>query len=412
MNGSMKMLKLGVDGFKSLRQVEWRPSDLNVLIGPNASGKSNLMRSLELISAAASGTLAEFVRNGGGMGAIRWDNHQSSSISFRLKTSPSPQRTEDESLTYEVELSRLGEGAGFEINSESLSKRHAFEQKLQASPFFFLERRRAIARIFDETKREDGKVKGLVRLPEDAVRDEESSLSVAGNPIVGSFLQNRVLTSYRQNLAGWSVYHAFGSHPESIIRQPLVVRHEKRVAPDGGNMVSVLQTLYNERRGFQERIDDAMRAAFPDSYERLAFQTVADQRVQLAVQFSGLDRPTPAAGLSDGTLTFLVLLTVLGSPEAAPVIAVDEPEIGLHPSMLSIVAEFALEASRHSQVIISTHSEALLNAFSDTKPSTTVVKWSRGESVLNQLPDQQLSEWLKSYSLGELFSSGELESVP
>ncbi len=93
-------------------------------------------------------------------------------------------------------------------------------------------------------------------------------------------------------------------------------------------------------------------------------------------------------------------------------IAVDEPEIGLHPSMLSIVAEFAVEASRNSQVIISTHSEALLNAFSETQPATTVVKWSHGETSLTRLPQGQMAEWLKSYSLGALFASGELEAIP
>src|SRR6266568_4640932 len=94
-----------------------------------------------------------------------------------------------------------------------------------------------------------------------------------------------------------------------------------------------------------------------------------------------------------------------------PLIAVDEPEIGLHPSMLSIVAEFAVEASRHSQVIISTHSEAFLNAFGETRPTTTVVRWNQGETSLTKLDDNQLAEWLKSYSLGALFASGELENV-
>lgn len=411
----MKILKLGVSGFRSLKKVDaWEPSALNVLIGPNASGKSNLMRLLELVSSAATGKLGTAIQEAGGMGAICWDNQKNASLSFHLKTSPvkADGHLETQSLNYDVELSRLGEGAGYRVNSELLANYSAVEKGQASSPFKFLDRHRGTAHVYDETKREDGRPKGLVRVPDDALQDDETILSVAGNPLVSSFLQNWVLTDYQRELAGWSVYHAFGSHPESIIRRPLVVKHEKRVSPDGSNLVSVLQTLYNSSRDFQERIDDAMRAAFPDCYERLLFQPVADQRVQLAIQFAGLDHPTPAAGLSDGTLRFLFLLTVLGSPEAAPLIAVDEPEIGLHPSMLSIVAEFAVEASRHSQIIISTHSEALLNAFSETRPATTVVKWSHGETTLTKLPDEQLGEWLKSYSLGALFASGELETIP
>src|SRR5205823_3038379 len=151
-------------------------------------------------------------------------------------------------------------------NQEILANPYRFEHGEANSPFKFLTRQRASARIFDENK------KSLVPVPDDAIYDEETVLSVAGNPIVSSFLQNRVLTAYQQNLVRWSVYHAFGSHPESAIRQPLVVRHEKRVAPDGENMVSVLQTLYTSTRDFRLRIDDAMHAAFPDCYEELLFQ--------------------------------------------------------------------------------------------------------------------------------------------
>jgi predicted ATPase len=412
----VKILKLNLKGFRSLKNIDWQPGDLNVLIGPNAAGKSNLMRAIEFISAAAAGGLGKLIQEAGGIGAICWDNQKSAAITLKLKTSPiDPGRdVEQESLTYDLELWRLGESSNFQINLELLAKHYAYEHGEAPSPYKFVERRRNRAHIYDESKKDDGSNlrKGLVAVPDDAMQEEETVLSVAGNPIVGSFLQNQVITAYQRDIASWSVYHAFGSHPESAIRKPLVVRHEKRVAPDGENLVSVLQTLYTSTRDFRQRIDDAMRAAFPDSYEELLFQPVADQRVQLAVQFSGLSHPTPAANLSDGTLRFLFLLTVLGSSEAASLICVDEPEIGLHPSMLSIISEFAVEASRHSQIVISTHSESLLNAFSgDTHPNTTVVKWSDGETKLTVLPEGQLAEWLKSYSLGALFISGELETA-
>jgi predicted ATPase len=414
-NCGMKILKLNLKGFRSLKQIDWQPGNLNVLIGPNASGKSNLMRAIEFISAAASGGLGRLVQDAGGIGALCWDNQKNAAITVRLKTSPidAGRDLERESLTYDLELLRLGESSNFRVNGELLAKQFAFEHNEAPSPYKFVERRRATAHIYDETKRDDGSNlrKGLVPVPEDALQEEETVLSVAGNPIVGSFLQNRVITAYQRDLLSWSVYHAFGSHPESAIRKPLVVRHEKRVTPDGENLVSVLQTLYTSTRDFRQRIDDALRAAFPDSFEELLFQPVADQRVQLAIQFTGLSHPTPAANLSDGTLRFLFLLTILGSSEAGPVICVDEPEIGLHPSMLSIVAEFAVEASRRSQIIISTHSEALLNAFNGTLLNTTVVKWSEGATKLATFPEGQLAEWLKSYSLGALFSSGELENA-
>jgi len=102
---------------------------------------------------------------------------------------------------------------------------------------------------------------------------------------------------------------------------------------------------------------------------------------------------------------------VLGSPSLAPVIAIDEPETGLHPAMLPLIAEFAVEASRRSQIIFTTHSPQFLDAFTDPQPTTTVAKWANGETTLHTLDADQLDYWLKEYSLGSLFKSGELEQM-
>ncbi len=106
-----------------------------------------------------------------------------------------------------------------------------------------------------------------------------------------------------------------------------------------------------------------------------------------------------------------MLVTVLASPDAAPVIAIDEPETGLHPSMFPIIAEYAVEAAERSQVILTTHSPQFLDAFKDTFPTTTVAMWDSGQTVLKVLEGDTLREWLKGYSLGKLFQSGELEGL-
>jgi predicted ATPase len=173
----------------------------------------------------------------------------------------------------------------------------------------------------------------------------------------------------------------------------------------------VLHTLYTGERDFKKAIDSAMRAAFGEDFEELVFPPAADQRIQLRVRWKPLRREQSAADLSDGTLRFLFLLTVLASPSPAPVIAIDEPETGLHPSMLPIVAEYADEATLRSQVILTTHSPQFLDAFTGTGPSTTVAKWANGETILQKLEGEKLQYWLKEYSLGALFKSGELETM-
>ncbi len=193
------------------------------------------------------------------------------------------------------------------------------------------------------------------------------------------------------------------------MRQPAVARYEKRVDSDGQNLVNVLHTLYTGDRGFKNDINLAMSAAFGDDFEELVFPPAADQRIQLRVRWKTLRREQSAADLSDGTLRFLFLLTVFASPNPAPLIAIDEPENGLHPSMLPIVAEYAVDASERTHVLITTHSPQLLDAFQDVFPTTTVVSWTEGETILKVPNAHDLNRWLKEYSLGTLFRSGELE---
>ena len=118
-----------------------------------------------------------------------------------------------------------------------------------------------------------------------------------------------------------------------------------------------------------------------------------------------------AADLSDGTLRFLFLLAVLANPKQPSLIAIDEPETGLHPSMLPIVAEYARDASRQTQVIFTTHSPEFLDAFGKEPPTTTVAEWINGETKLRIIAGEELQYWLDKYSLGELFRSRQLESM-
>lgn len=185
---------------------------------------------------------------------------------------------------------------------------------------------------------------------------------------------------------------------------------KKRVETDGKNLISVLHTLYTEDRDFKNDINEAMRAAFGEDFDELIFPPAADQRIQLRLRWKTLKREQSAADLSDGTLRFLFLVAVLALPDPAPLIAIDEPETGLHPSMLPIVAEHAVDASERTQVVLTTHSPQFLNAFKDHSPKIAVTKWSDGETFLKNLKGELLDLWLKEYSLGSLQLSGELES--
>lgn len=391
----MKIANLSIQGFRSLRNVNWSPGDLNVIIGPNGTGKSNLLRCLELLSISAQGKLGKTIQSLGGMESIAWDG-QARFIRFSLEVKPGSSETDPD--LYALELVRLGAGSSYKVETERLT--HSGKHRSTPGPFKFLERSANKAIIFNGNE-------DTFDTPADYVSDTESLLSIAAGP----FSINPFIPVFQRELASFAIYHDLDTRPEATIRQSAIARFEKRVDPDGHNLVSVLHTLYTGDRDFKNDIHTAMQAAFGDDFEELVFPPAADQRIQLRIRWKSLKREQSAAELSDGTLRFLFLLCVLASPSLAPVIAIDEPETGLHPAMLPLVAEYAVEASRRAQIIFTTHSPQFLDAFTGVKPTTTVAQWANGETTLHTLDAAQLDYWLKKYSLGSLFRSGELEQM-
>lgn len=393
----MKIERLDIDGFRSFRKTSWRPGDLNVIIGPNGSGKSNLLRFMELLSVSAQSRLGKYVQSLGGMDPIVWDG-KADSIKCVLKTTPAGDERGPEQ--YELEMLRLGKASSYKIGSERLTNYLEVRSGSQDEPFIFLERMGKSAVIFDTAQRR-------FTTPEDFVSEEETLLSLASGP----FTHNQRIPPFQRALASIAVYHDIRTDRDAHLRSPVVSRVEERVDPDGQNLVSVLHTLYASNREFKRDIHIAMQSAFGDDFEELVFPPASDQRVQMRIRWKTLQREQSTAEMSDGTLRFLFLLAVLANPSPPPVIAIDEPETGLHPSMLPIVAEYAADAATRSQVVLTTHSTQLLDAFTETKPVTTVSAWENGETTLRTLDGEELDYWLKSYSLGSLFKSGELEKM-
>ena len=384
----MKIKHLNVKGYRSLKDVNWQPGDLNVVIGQNGTGKSNLLRMMELIAAAAHGKLSKYIQKAGGMGAILWDGI-APSIHIDLTL------TEPE-YNYELGVVRLGTTNSYFIRPEILTGYAIQGNDQKSSEIRYIERKDGLS---------DQEVKAFESIG--YIPQEEALLAA---PISPSSLNPEILI-FRSQLSRTTIYHDFDVSQNSKIRQAAVARTEKRIEPDGQNLVPVLHTLYTGDREFERNIDDAMHAAFGSDYEKLVFPPDADQRVQLRVRWRTLQRGQSAADLSDGTLRFLLLLTVLAAPDPPMLIAIDEPETGLHPAMMRIIAEYAIGAAMRTQLIFTTHSAQFLDAFSETKPTTTVAIWENGETTLHTLGGEELAYWLEEYSLGYLFKSGQLEAM-
>jgi len=389
----MRISRLEIEGFMSLKHVSWEPGSLNVIIGPNGSGKSNLLRFLQFTAAAAEGRLVKFVQSMGGFDALLWDG-RAERLSFGLigpDVDKEPER-------YILELSPVGR-TSFCTVKEQLESYAAVRAGNQEQPFRFLNRTEREAWIVDEHG-ETIEVSG-------SAPGQETLLSASG----GYLARNRWLSRYRAELQSLTVYHGLDVGQDAPVRQSPIARFERGVEPDGRNLISVLHTLYSGSREFKEQVDRAMTAAFGSDYEELVFPPAADQRVQMRVRWRSLSRAQATASLSDGTLRYLFLIAILADPAPPWLIAIDEPETGLHPSMLRIVAEYAVDASRRTQLILTTHSPQFLDAFGDAKPDVTVAQLLDGETHLRRVEGETLSYWLSRYSLGELFKLGELEDL-
>ncbi|MGO9120507.1 MAG: AAA family ATPase [Desulfomonilaceae bacterium] len=414
----MKLLELEVEGYRSLKSVRWAPDDLNVLIGPNGSGKTNLLRVLGILVSCAEGRLSKHIEAEGGMPSISWDRREEP-ISIEVKTTPPIRKApmflrgqeNRDCVSYKIVLGAFAIESlfRFSVTSENLRNHYPPGEQFNEQAVTLLERTPISAEIFDATS------KTMVDAKQDLPM-EEALLSVARPP----FHMNSQISEFQRDLASLTVYEDLWkgtyspSSPWSFlssIRGPIRPRYETNISPDGANLIAVLHTLCTHDRDFERRISQAIEAAFGSDFDRLIFAPVADNLIQLRMRWKSLKSEISAAEISDGTLRFLLLLAVLLNPEPPSLIAIEEPEIGLHPSMLSIIAELAVDASSRTQVIFTTHSTDFLSAFRDVPPTTTVFNWTDGQTVLETLSEDKLDYWLKDYSLGEMFRSGQLESM-
>jgi predicted ATPase len=403
----MEITSLHVTGFRSLRDVTWRPGKLNVLIGPNGAGKTNLLRAISFHKEAGTGSLQNTVVKSGGLAQVYWDGSYRDGARWKLDCRdswfPRPGKGSPQELTYELALQggyRTAPG-GYSIKHELLADFARVQSGAKPQPFKYIERDPSHAVFFDSNQSK------LAAAPSERIDTKETLLSQVG----GLFAAPETAVFYHF-LSAVGVYHELIVSDEAEVRRAAVTRRETRLREDGQNLIAVLHTLYTTDRTFKARLNDAMRAAFGRDFDELEFPPAEDQRVQMRLHWRPLKSSHSSADLSEGTLKLLMLIAILANPARGDFVAIDEPETYLHPAMFPIIAELAATAAESSQVVMTTHSPQFLDALGANSPVTTVVELVEGATQLRILDPKELSRWTKKYTLGELFKSGELEALP
>ena len=388
------LLSFGPDG------IDLPMERLNVLIGPNGSGKSNLLEAVSLLQAAPRG-ISEFFSNAVGIREWSWQG-ESQSVSFTVETSVSfPPRGALRHLLTLIPLSLRP--MVVEERVEPTAARPGREEPVYCQP---PQDRRVASRLAGGRRAsapadsEGGLMvherQGFVEFLSAGLADE-SLLYHVRSPVYPALLHLSVQYKNIRLYRNWS----FG--PNAKLRQPCSAHARSDFLDEGGeNLPLVLSHLHGASK---KKLLDALRRLFDGIVD---FQCpVTGGMVSLFLEESG-GRSIPATRLSDGTLRYLCLLAVLLHPEPPPLIGIEEPELGLHPDLLPGLADLLVEASERTQLIVTTHSDVLVDALTERPESIVVCEKHDGQTRMRRLDKADLAKWLKDYRLGDLWTSGEL----
>jgi predicted ATPase len=365
---------------------------LNVLIGPNASGKSNLIAALGLLAAAPS-DLSRYFRAEGGLREWIWKGAKSKS-SAEVEVA----FAESNNLQYQLRFAVV-DGLHLHLQQEVLRTR--FPRPGGENLFFYaLQGNRATLKALPAHGRETKN--GERQLSSSDFSRDQSILSQIRDPKLYP-----ELTLVGREFSKIRFFRDWDLSRNGPLRKPqpadLPSDFLLEDASNLGLVLSDLETHYPDvKRAMLERLKLL--------YERVQDFTINVQggTVQIFFHEAGLAGPVPASRLSDGTLRYLCLLSILCHPSPPSLICLEEPELGLHPDAVSNLAELLVEAGRNTQLVVTTHSDALVAALSETPESIVVCEQGEGGTTLNRLEPDKLVEWLERYSLGDLWRMGQI----
>ncbi len=364
---------------------EFELGRLNVLIGPNGSGKSNLIEAIGLLKSAPS-DLTAAIREGGGIGDWIWKGESSSQTAAIEAIIGNPKGQLP--LRYSLTLARKGQR--FELSDERIENERAFPG--HDRPYLYFAYRNGHPYL-------NLKAIGERRLLREDIDPEQSILSQRKDP--DSYPE---LTYLGDALGRIRIYRewSFGRYTPPRLPQPADLPNDF-LNEDGRNLGLVLNRL-RTKPVVKEGLLEALRKLNEDIDDFDTF--IEGGTVQLVIQERRIT--IPATRLSDGTLRYLCLLAILCHPNPPPLMCIEEPELGLHPDILLPLAELLHAASERCQVIVTTHSEVLVDALTPIPESIVVCEKHDGQTHMRRLERDDLAEWLERYRLGELWRRGEI----
>jgi predicted ATPase len=354
---------LTVTGYKSIRELREFPlRDLNVLIGANGAGKSNFIGLFRLLNEMYEQQLQLFIQTQGGPDAML---HNGRGVTDRLH----------------AEFYFAKNGYMFDLVPTN-DNRLIFEREISKflGVFFNTQPSATLGMGHDESKLKEAKDKY--------------------SPYV------------RESVSNWRVYHFHDTSDRARVKHKHPANDNLRLKPDASNLAAYLRMLREKHEAEYQRIVDTIRLVAP-FFDDFVYRGGDPEIVELEWRQKGNpDTPFKAHMFSDGTLRFICLATLLLQPVSLlpDTILIDEPELGLHPYAITVLAEIFKQVSEQRQLIVSTQSVELVNEL--TPDDVIVVDQVDGASNFRRYTQDELSGWLEQYSMGELWKRNVLGGRP
>ncbi len=357
-----------VKGFKSIASIEkLKLAPINVLIGPNGSGKSNFIGVFSFLREIREGRLQDYVLKAGGADKVL---HFGSKVTDRL----------------ELQISFRNKVNEYKIVLQPTS---ADELVPESERVFF----------WDQAKHPDPWEGPIERI------GKEAGISSPKSEGVQKYV--------REHLDSWRLYHFHDTSSTSPMKKTADVNDNRYLRPDGSNLAAFLYFLREKHEDDYSLIRRtvALAAPFFDDFQ-LEPQRLNTKTIRLEWRHKGSDAYFDASSLSDGTIRFIALATLLLQPQRLrpSVILVDEPELGLHPYAITLLGSLIKQVSIETQVIVSTQSPFLLDQFQPE--DVLVADRVDGGTQFTRLDPAKLASWLEDYSLGQLWEKNELGGRP
>lgn len=380
---------ISLDGFLSFapKSEKILLSSLNVIIGPNGSGKSNFVEALSVLRAVPR-DLPLPIREGGGVRDWIWKGKPTTDRATVDVVFSEGAVTDNRAVRYGLVFG--AEGDRFAVFDEWVENELADPGYDQPYFYFKYDNGRPMLNIKGEGKRS---------LKREDIDPTQSILSQRRDP--DSYPEVSHVADLLRQIA---IYRSWSFGPDSRLRRSCPADiFAGYLFEDFSNLPARLAVL-KRNPSTKQRILELLQEFSP----RFVDFEVTPEGGQLQLYVQEAEQMIPARRLSDGTLRYLCLVTILADPNPLPLVVIEEPELGLHPDVLPAIRDLLVDASQRSQLFVSTHSTQLVDAMTDHADSVLVCENHDGDTVLSRLSQAEIDKWREHGSLGSLWMSGHL----